>query len=57
MGIFFNYLILIFDEQLAFEYSFKSFYLILSVFLGLCFYLIISYLIKAFQLEDIKLKY
>ena len=57
MGLFFNYLILSFNEQLSFEYSFKSIYLILSVILGLGFYLLTSYLIKAFQLEDIKLKY
>ena len=57
MGIFFNYLILIFDDQLAFNYLFKFFYLILSVFLGLCFYLITSLWIKAFQLKDIKLRY
>ena len=57
MGLFFNYLIMFFNEQLLFEYSFKSFYLILSVILGLGFYLLISYLIKAFQLEDINLKY
>ena len=57
MGLFFNYLILLFSEQLSFEYSFKSIYLILSVILGLSFYLLTSYLIKAFQLEDIKLKY
>ena len=57
MGIFFNYLILIFNEQLSFENSLKSVYLILSVILGLSFYLFTSYLIKAFKLEDIKLKY
>jgi putative peptidoglycan lipid II flippase len=57
MGLFFNYLIQFFNEELAFEYSLKSIYLILSVILGFCFYLIISYLIKAFQLEDINLKY
>ena len=57
MGLFFNYLIILFNEELLFENSFKSFYLILSVILGLGFYLIVSYLIKAFQLEDIKLKY
>ena len=39
------------------ENSLKSIYLILSVILGLGFYLLISYLIKAFQLEDIKLRY
>ena len=57
MGLFFNYLIHFFDEQMLFDNSLKSFYLILSVFLGFCFYLAISYFIKAFQLEDIKLKY
>jgi len=57
MGLFFNYLMIIFDEQLSFENSLKSIYLILSVILGLSFYLLTSYLIKAFQLEDIKLKY
>ena len=57
MGLFFNYLIILFNEQLYFENSYKSIYLIVSVVLGLCFYLLVSYLIKAFQLEDIKLKY
>ena len=57
MGLFFNYLIQFFNEELSFKYSLKSIYLILSVILGLGFYLIISYLIKAFQLEDINLKY
>ena len=57
MGLFFNYLMIIFDEQLSFENSLKWVYLILSVFLGLSFYLLTSYLIKAFKLEDIKLKY
>ena len=57
MGLFFNYLIVLFSDQLSFENSLKSIYLILSVVLGLGFYLLVSYLIKAFQLEDIKLKY
>ena len=57
MGLFFNYLMVIFNDQLSFENSLKSVYLILSVILGLGFYLLISFLIKAFQLEDIKLKY
>ena len=57
MGLFFNYLIIIFSNQLSFENSLKSIYLILSVILGLGFYLLVSYFIKAFQLEDIKLKY
>ena len=57
MGLFFNYLMIIFNEQLSFDNSLKSIYLIISVILGLGFYLFTSYLIKAFQLEDIKLKY
>ena len=57
MGIFFSYLIVSFNNHLSFENSLKSFYLILSVILGLGFYLLVSYFIKAFQLEDIKLKY
>jgi len=57
MGLFFNYLIVLFSDQLSFENSLKSLYLILSVILGLGFYLLISFLIKAFQLEDIKLRY
>ncbi|MDC3016518.1 murein biosynthesis integral membrane protein MurJ [Candidatus Pelagibacter sp.] len=57
MGIFFNYLMIFFSEQLSFQYSLKSIYLILSVIMGLTFYLFISFLIKAFQLDDIKLKY
>ena len=57
MGIFFNYLMILFNNQLSFENSFKSIYLILTVVLGLAFYLVVSFMIKAFQLEDIKLKY
>ena len=57
MGLFFNYLILIFENQLAYGYYFKSFYLILSVFLALLFYLILSLFIKAFKYEDMKFKY
>jgi len=57
MGIFFRYSILIFENQLVYDYYLKSFYLILSVFLGFVFYLIMSLFIKAFKYEDIKLKY
>jgi len=57
MGIFFNYLILIFENQLAFDYRFKSFYLILSALLGLIFYLLVSFIIKAFNYNDLQLKY
>ncbi len=57
MGIFFKYLILFFENKLIYEYDFKSFYLIISVFLSLIFYLILSLLIKAFKYDDIKLRY
>ena len=57
MGIFFEYVIFIFENQLDYSFNFKSLYLILSVFLGLAFYLLISLIIKAFKYEDIKLKY
>jgi putative peptidoglycan lipid II flippase len=57
MGLFFNYLILIFQKQLAYEYYLKSLFLIASVLLGLVFYLFVSFFIKSFKSEDIKLKY
>ena len=57
MGIFFNYLILLFENQLSYDYQFKSFYLIFCVFLGLVFYLLLCYFIKAFNSKDLKLKY
>ena len=57
MGIFFNHLILFFENELIYEYNFKSFYLILSAFLSLIFYLSFSLFIKAFKYGDIKLKY
>ena len=56
-GIFFKYLVSVFENMLVYNYHFKSFYLILSVFLGLTFYLILSLIIKAFKYHDIKLKY
>ncbi len=57
MGILFKYLIIIFEYQLAYHYNFKSIYLIISVFLSLIFYLLISLFIKAFKYSDINLKY
>ena len=57
MGLFFNFLLNSFQNELAFSNLIKSLYLILSVILGLLFYLIVCYFIKAFQFEDIKLKY
>jgi len=57
LGIFFKYLILNFENQLEYNHNFKSFYLILSVLLGLVFYLIVSFIIKAFNSKDLHLKY
>ena len=57
LGLFFNYLISLFADQLSFENSFKSIYLILTVFMTIIFYLLVTYLIKAFKFDDIKLEY
>ena len=57
MGIFFKYLISLFENQLVYDYQFKSIYLILSVLLGLILYLLTSFFIKAFNYKDLKLKY
>ena len=57
MGLFFNFLLNFFQNELAFNQPIKSLYLVLSVILGLVFYLIVCYFIKAFQMSDIKLKY
>jgi putative peptidoglycan lipid II flippase len=57
MGLFFNFVLNYFENELVFDNKFKSFYLLLTVVLGLSFYLIISYFIKAFKMTDIQLKY
>ncbi len=57
MGLFFNFLLIFFKNELEFDNSLKSLYLVLSVVLGLLFYLIVCYFIKAFKMSDIKLKY
>jgi putative peptidoglycan lipid II flippase len=57
MGLLFKYLILVFENYLVYNYSFKSFYLILSVLLCLIFYLLVSFFIKAFNYKDLQLKY
>tara|TARA_B100000902_G_scaffold19011_1_gene22821 strand:+ start:7 stop:1536 length:1530 start_codon:yes stop_codon:yes gene_type:complete len=57
MGLFFYFLLNFFQNELVFTKSTKSIYLILSVILGLMFYLFICYLIKAFKISDIKLRY
>ena len=57
MGIFFKHSLSVFENQLDYSYYYKSLYLILLVFLGFIFYLLLSLFIKAFKYEDIKLKY
>ena len=57
MGIFFKYMIMFFENQLVYDFELKSFYLILSALLGLIFYLLVSFFIKAFNYNDIQLKY
>ena len=57
MGLFFKFLLNFFQNEMVFSNVTKSLYLVLSVILGLLFYLILCYFIKAFQLKDIKLKY
>jgi len=57
MGLFFNYLINFFNNDLKYEQNFKSVYLIGTVLLGLICYLLIAVIIKAFKISDIKLKY
>ncbi len=57
MGFIFRYIILSFENQLAYSYDLKLFYLILSVILGLISYLLIAFFIKAFNSKDLKLKY
>ena len=57
MGIFFKYLILIFENQMIYNYYLKSLYLILCVLLGLILYLLVCFFIKAFNYKDLQLRY
>ena len=57
MGFIFKYVILFFENQLAYSYDLKIFYLILSVILGLMAYLLLAFFIRAFNSKDLKLKY
>jgi len=57
MGLFFNYLINFFDNNLTYEKNFKALYLVGTVFSGLISYLLIAVLIKAFKFSDINLRY
>ena len=54
LGIFlFNY----FSYYLDFDYSLKALFIIIFVLLSFIFYLLVSFLIKAFKLSDIKNNY
>jgi putative peptidoglycan lipid II flippase len=57
MGVFFNYLINFFNNDLIFTADLKAIYLLSIVILGLFFYLLIAIFIKAFKISDIHLKY
>ena len=57
MGILIYYLVTFFKTNLAYDQSFKSFFLIVIVIVGLISYLLIAFLIKAFKISDINLKY
>ena len=57
MGLFFNYLIIILENHLAYEQKFKAVYLVGAVLFGLISYLLIAVFIKAFKISDINLKY
>ena len=57
MGIFFNYVIYFFNDNLFYEENLKAVYLIGAVIMGLTFYFLIAILIKAFKRSDINLNY
>ena len=57
MSLFFKYLISNYESLLTYSYNFKIFYLILFVILAFIFYLLVSIFIKAFNYQDLKLKY
>ena len=57
MGSFIYYLIIFFRTNLAYDQSFKSIFLIGIVVAGFISYLLIAFLIKAFKISDINLKY
>ena len=57
MGSLFVFLMSFFEANLAYDESYKSFYLVSLVMFGLIMYLVIAILIKAFKISDINLKY
>jgi putative peptidoglycan lipid II flippase len=57
MGIFFHLMIAEFSYYLDNDYSLKAIFILIFVFLSILFYLLVSFLIKAFKLSDIRAKY
>ena len=57
MGIFFNFLTNFLEDKMVYTESFKFFYLIGTVIVGLAFYILVALFIKAFKVSDIKLEY
>ena len=57
MGIFFSYLIYFFNDNLLYGENLKSIYLVGVVILGLIFYILVAFFIKAFKISDIYLEY
>ena len=57
MGIFFYLMITEFSYYLDNGYSLKAIFILIFVFLSILFYLLVSFLIKAFKLSDIRAKY
>ena len=57
MGIFFHFLINEFSYYLENDYSLKAIFILIFVFLSILLYLLVSFLIKAFKLSDIRTKY
>ena len=57
MGIFFNYIIYFFNNELSYQENFKAIHLIGTVIASLIFYFFIAVLIKAFKRTDINLNY
>ena len=57
MGIFFNYVINFFNQNLLYEANSKAIYLVGVIILGLMFYLLMAILFKAFKRSDINLNY
>ena len=57
MGVFFQFLITDYSYYLKNDYSLKAIFILIFVFLSLLLYLLVSFLVKAFKLSDIKTKY